>query len=302
MPAFELLEPDRFELREPPSYRFEVTRRHAFGALGGGGLLTMWASDAAAQPPAERVEARIHPGDDGLFTVFSGKVEEGQDPRTELAMAAAEELGVPLGRVRVVLGDTARRPDDGITAGSRTTPATVPAVRRAAAAARGWLSPEKRLIENPRLREPGEWKIPGTGRWRSDAREIVTGAHRYPSDIEREGMLYGCVLRPPACGARPESVDVAAALRAGAAATSPAAPRRPPARRARRWRRWRRRRAGREGKNIPTRNCLNACGPPRGSGSSHWRAGRTRPNTAPPTSSTRRRSRAPPWPNGRRGG
>lgn len=218
MPAFEHLEPDRFELREPPFYRFEVTRRHAFGALGGGWLLTLWVSDAAAQPAAERVEARIHLGDDGIFTVFSGKVEEGQGPRTELAMAAAEELGVPLERVRVVLGDTARTPDDGITAGSRTTPATVPAVRRAAAAARGWLSQEKRLIESPRLREPGEWKSLGTGRWRTDAREIVTGAHRFPSDIEREGMLYGCVLRPPAYGARLEAVDVAAALRAGAAA------------------------------------------------------------------------------------
>lgn len=218
MPAFEALEPDRFELREPPFYRFEVTRRHAFGALGAGWLLTAWVSDAGAQPPAERVEARIHLGDDGIFTIFSGKVEEGQGPRTELAMAAAEELGVPLERVRVVLCDTDRTPDDGITAGSRTTPGTVPAVRRAAAAARGWLSPEKRLIENPRLREPGEWKILGTGRWRTDAREIVTGAHRFPSDIEREGMLYGCVLRPPAYGAQLEAADPGAALKAGAAA------------------------------------------------------------------------------------
>ncbi|MGB9611659.1 MAG: xanthine dehydrogenase family protein molybdopterin-binding subunit, partial [Bryobacteraceae bacterium] len=70
----------------------------------------------------------------------------------------------------------------------------------------------------PRLREPGEWKILGHGHWRTDAREIVTGAHRYPSDIVREGMLYGCVLRPPAWGARLESVDLEAARKAGAVA------------------------------------------------------------------------------------
>lgn len=64
----------------------------------------------------------MHVGDDGMFTVLSGKAEEGQGPRTELAMAAAGTLGVVLERIRVILCDTARTPDDGITAGSRTTP------------------------------------------------------------------------------------------------------------------------------------------------------------------------------------
>lgn len=218
MPRNDTFEPDRFELFEPPCYRFEFTRRHFVEALGAGWLVTVWVSDAAAQGRGESVEARIHLGDDGIFTIFSGKVEEGQGPRTELAMAAAEELGVPLERVRVVLADTARTPDDWITAGSRTTPQTVPAVRRAAAAARGWLSGEKRLIENPRLREPSEWMVLGKGHWRTDAREIVTGAHRYPSDIMLDGMLYGAVLRPPAYGAKLEAVDLEAAKKAGAVA------------------------------------------------------------------------------------
>ncbi len=218
MPRNETFEPDRFELFEPPLYRFEITRRHWLESLGAGWLLTCFAQDSSGQGRGESVEARIHLGDDGIITVLSGKVEEGQGPRTELVMAAAEELGVPLDRVRVILCDTARTPDDGITAGSRTTPQTVPAVRRAAAAARGWLTAEKRLIENPGLTEPGQWKILGRGHWRIDAREIVTGAHRFPSDIVREGMLYGCVLRPPAYGARLEGVDVEAAKKAGAAA------------------------------------------------------------------------------------
>ena len=216
MPRNEAIEPDRFELFEPPFYRFEFTRRHFFESLGAGWLLTVWTTEASAQERGESVEARIHLGDDGIFTVFSGKVEEGQGPRTELAMAAAEELGVPLERVRVVLCDTARTPDDWLTAGSRTTPVTVPAVRRAAAAARGWLSSDRRLIENPRLSEPSGWKVLGRGHWRTDARDIVTGAHRYPSDVALDGMLYGCVLRPPAYGARLESADVDAAKKAGA--------------------------------------------------------------------------------------
>jgi isoquinoline 1-oxidoreductase len=80
--------------------------------------------------------ARIHFGDDGAITVLSGKVDGGQGARGEIAQAAAEELRVPFESVRVVLADTTAVPNDGSSAGSRTTPATVPAVRQAAAAIR----------------------------------------------------------------------------------------------------------------------------------------------------------------------
>jgi len=82
------------------------------------------------------LEARLHIGEDGSITVLSGKVEEGQGAQTELAMVAAEELRIPLERVRMVMADTDVTPNDGTTAGSSTTPRTVPAVRKAAAAAR----------------------------------------------------------------------------------------------------------------------------------------------------------------------
>jgi isoquinoline 1-oxidoreductase len=39
----------------------------------------------------------------------------------------------------------------------------------------------------------------------------VTGGHQYPSDITRDGMLYGKVLRPPSYGAKLVSVDLSAA-------------------------------------------------------------------------------------------
>ncbi|HEY9528509.1 MAG TPA: molybdopterin cofactor-binding domain-containing protein, partial [Anaerolineales bacterium] len=55
---------------------------------------------------------------DGTITAFSGKVELGTGVRTALAQIVAEELDVPLARVRMVMGDTALTPDEGYTAGS----------------------------------------------------------------------------------------------------------------------------------------------------------------------------------------
>jgi isoquinoline 1-oxidoreductase len=71
--------------------------------------------------------------------VLSGKVEGGQGARTQIAQAAAEELRVPVSMLRVELGDTATCPNDGTTAGSGTTPRTIPSVRQASAAIRDLL-------------------------------------------------------------------------------------------------------------------------------------------------------------------
>jgi Aerobic-type carbon monoxide dehydrogenase, large subunit CoxL/CutL homologs len=57
----------------------------------------------------------------------------GTGTRTAMAQIAAEELGVPLDRVEVVLGDSARGPYATLSAGSSTTPSVGPAVRAAAA-------------------------------------------------------------------------------------------------------------------------------------------------------------------------
>src|SRR3954452_7279309 len=53
--------------------------------------------------------------------------------------SGGEELRVPVKQVRVVLGDTGLCPNDGLTAGSGTTPRTIPAMRQAAAAIRDLL-------------------------------------------------------------------------------------------------------------------------------------------------------------------
>src|SRR5204863_10132901 len=80
--------------------------------------------------------ARIHRGNDGTITLLTGKVEAGQGARAELAQAAAEELRVPVAQIQLLMADTSVTPDDGITAGSGTSPRTVPSVRRGAAAMR----------------------------------------------------------------------------------------------------------------------------------------------------------------------
>jgi CO/xanthine dehydrogenase Mo-binding subunit len=121
-----------------------LSRRGFLQVLGSGILITVTDRLAVAQRfggnTDTRVVARVHLNEDGTITALSGKVEEGQGPRTELSQAAAEELRVPVERIRLIMADTDLVPDDGITAGSRTTPANVPPMRQAAATARELLT------------------------------------------------------------------------------------------------------------------------------------------------------------------
>src|SRR5690606_26684054 len=98
------------------------------------------------------IAAWLHVGEGGAVTVHTGKVEVGQDIRTSLAQAVAEELCVALSAVRLVMGDTARVPFDRGTFGSRTTPQMSRQLRRAAAAARAHL----RRLASERLGVPEE--------------------------------------------------------------------------------------------------------------------------------------------------
>src|SRR2546427_10213154 len=72
-------------------------------------------------------------GSDGRIAVVTAMQDIGTGTRTAMAQIAAEELGVPLDRVRVELGDSARGPFASLSAGSSTTPSMGPAVRAAAA-------------------------------------------------------------------------------------------------------------------------------------------------------------------------
>ena len=63
--------------------------------------------------------ARLH--FDGSATILSGTSDMGQGARTVLMQVAAEELGIPLERISVVMGDTAVVPYDSSTSASRST-------------------------------------------------------------------------------------------------------------------------------------------------------------------------------------
>ena len=253
-PENEFSEPERYEQHEGPLYHFEVSRREFVQTLGAGILISaaipaVWAQRAGGDRSAS-LSQRLHIGADGVITVFTSKVEVGQGSRTQLTQAAAEELQVPVDRVRLVMADSAVVPDDGGTAGSRTTPASVPTIRRACAIARqllldtaagafnadakglsvrdgkiaglggrvfGYsdLASEKYADVLKREAPPGvklvevrDWRVLGTPVARVGGTEIVTGAHKYASDVRRPGMLYGKILRAPSYGAKLENVDL----------------------------------------------------------------------------------------------
>jgi CO/xanthine dehydrogenase Mo-binding subunit len=82
-------------------------------------------------PPANAI-VKLLP--DGTVEMLVGVQDIGTGTKTVLAQIAAEELGLPLTAVRVVLGDTLPTPYGPTSAGSQTLPSAGPAVRAAARA------------------------------------------------------------------------------------------------------------------------------------------------------------------------
>jgi nicotinate dehydrogenase subunit B len=115
--------------------------RRSFLKLVGGGivvLIRLRPEDTLAQRrgyPTD-INAYLRIGEDGRVTVFSGKIEMGQGVMTSLAQMAAEDLGVDLASIEMIMGDTDRCPWDMGTFGSLTTRMFGPALRAAAAQAR----------------------------------------------------------------------------------------------------------------------------------------------------------------------
>ncbi|MBV9324886.1 MAG: xanthine dehydrogenase family protein molybdopterin-binding subunit [Chloroflexi bacterium] len=85
---------------------------------------------------SKQVDSWLSVGQDGAVTIYSGRVELGTGTRTALAQIAADELYVPFESITMVQGDTARAPDEGYTAGSKTIQVGGVNVRNAAATAR----------------------------------------------------------------------------------------------------------------------------------------------------------------------
>jgi xanthine dehydrogenase YagR molybdenum-binding subunit len=77
--------------------------------------------------------AWVRLGSDGRATAITAMQDIGTGTATAMAQIAADELGLPLERVDIALGDSARGPYASVSAGSSTTPSMGPAVRSAAA-------------------------------------------------------------------------------------------------------------------------------------------------------------------------
>ncbi|HEY1865553.1 MAG TPA: molybdopterin cofactor-binding domain-containing protein, partial [Candidatus Acidoferrales bacterium] len=205
---------------------------------------------AAPRIPQE-INAWLHVGENDVVTIFTGKVEIGQNAHTSLSQLVADELHVPLAKVEIVMADTARTPFDRGTLGSETTAIMGTQLRRAASAARAliveqaatqWKVDGKNLVASAgRVSDPqnhhsasygellkgqeltqvipaddppappSQWTIAGTSITKMNGREFVTGAHRFTSDMKLPDMLHGHVVRPSAFGATLDTVDTSAA-------------------------------------------------------------------------------------------
>ena len=213
-------------------------------------------SPAALSPSFEKtpdLDSWVHINTDGTVTLFTGKVELGQDIRTAVAMVGADELDVSMERIRVDMTDTDHSPNEGYTASSVSLENTGNAIRHAAAEVRylallaaqeKFQAPLERLtvadgvITDPetgrevtywdlfggkkfacqvtgrgRPKRPSEYRIVGQPAGRLDLLTKVTGRAFFIHDMNLPGMLHGRVLRPPNYDARLVSVDEDAACR-----------------------------------------------------------------------------------------
>ena len=233
-------------------------KRRDFFAVLGGGIVVLLDDEIYAQEtggprrgeaaPLE-IGAWLHIGETGEVTVYTGKVEVGQNARTSLTQAVVEELHVLPASVKIVMADTDLTPFDIGTVGSMTTPRMWPQIRRAAAAAREMLldlAAQKWSVDRASLTiadgkvsaggrsagfgelargekwtrtipssvplaEAAEWKAAGKSLPKVNGREMVTGAHKYSYDLKRPGMLHAKMLYPPQFGATLASLDASAA-------------------------------------------------------------------------------------------
>jgi CO/xanthine dehydrogenase Mo-binding subunit len=195
------------------------------------------------------LDAWIRISPNGNATVFTGKVELGQGILTALTQIAAEELELPLSRVRMISGDTAQTPNEGQTAGSQSIEMSGTALRFAAAEVRSILVElaAKRLSADPKTltvaegvisapdgqmlsyadvvaganlkreasgkappKSPANYTLVGKSIPRRDLVAKVTGGAAFVQDLRPAGMVHGRVVRPPRHGSTLESVNDAA--------------------------------------------------------------------------------------------
>src|SRR5215467_6472936 len=246
-------------------HHFDLERRDFLKLFSGGVLICLCSTRSPAQESGRTRSAHELPKDiaawlrildDGHVTVFTGKVEVGQNIRTSLAQQVSEELRTSVESISLIMGDTKQVPWDAGTFGSRTTPTMGPQLRTMAVAARdllvnmaasAWKADASTLVAaDGRVRDPksgksisygelargqkmvkviegdpsftpaSQWKVAGQPIPKVDGPDFVTGKHEYASDIHLPGMLHAKVLRPSGFNATLTSLDDSAAKKMAA--------------------------------------------------------------------------------------
>ena len=120
---------------------------------------------------------------DGTVSIHVGKVELGQGIVTALAQIAAEELDVPLEKIRMLPASTADSPDEGVTSGSLSIQDGGKSLRAACAEVKA-----NKLAK--------DYKLVGTSAARLDLPGKIAGKPSYVQDMALPGMLHARVVRP----------------------------------------------------------------------------------------------------------
>lgn len=215
--------------------------------LGGCAVPRPRASGGA--PLAPNAFVRIDP--DGQVTITVARAEIGQGVRTSLPLLVAEELDADWAAVRIEQGGVDRDAfGEQFAGGSQSVRTGWTPLRRAGAVARALLvqaaaarwgvdpgscSTARGVVRHAasgrrapygtltaaaaRLPVPGEvqlkdastFTLVGRPTRQRDAPDIVAGRARFGLDARVAGMRYACIERAPVFGARPLSVDAAAA-------------------------------------------------------------------------------------------
>lgn len=205
----------------------------------------------AALPTSNLIAVQVH--EDGTASFDMPRAESGQGVTTMAAMLIAEELDLPVDRVRVTLADA--RPElqfNQFTAASNTTISMHTPIRTAAAIARGRLmeaaaialggttkdlttklgavrAPDGRSIDyadlakraasnetkaaSAELKPRSEFTVIGKPHDRIDALEAVTGRKKFAMDLNIPNSLPTMVCRPPTIKGTVQAVNNAAEVR-----------------------------------------------------------------------------------------
>ncbi len=158
---------------------------------------------------ARRLTQRVHFEPDGTVSIATGKVELGQGITTALAQIAADELGIELGKIRILPVSTAYSPDEGVTSGSLSIQDGGKGLRKACAELRALLAKSGRKsywdlevagedIPAQAAEKPAsEYRVVGSNAPRVDLPAKLAGRAAYVHDMVLPGMLHARMLRPP---------------------------------------------------------------------------------------------------------